>query len=93
MVWRYPLKWRYGNVRDAKYFAELFQNTLAIPDASIEDLLKDLEHYRLRYTDIECFDHICSLYQELDRRRTAMDSRIVQDIRYCFSPFKKCAII
>lgn len=88
MVCRYPLKWRYDHVKDMKYIAELFQDTLAIPNASIRDLLLDLEEcYYSDYCTV-CFDHICNLYRELDQRRTEMDSKAVEDIRYCFLSFR-----
>ena len=80
MLKKYPLKSRYDHVKDTKHFVDLFQDTLAIPDAGIYDFLDDLEALR-QEADAQPFEHIYELYRALDLRRTEMDTEIVIEIR------------
>ena len=80
MLEKIPLKWRYDHVKDTKHFVELFQDTLAIPDAGIYDFLDELEALS---QDVDFPHHqvIYELYQGLELRRTEMDIEIVKEIR------------
>ena len=80
MFKKYPLKSRYDNVKDTKYFDELFRGTLVIPDAGIYDFLDDLEAL-CQEADAPPFEHIYKLYRGLDLRRTEIDTEIVIEIR------------
>ncbi|OJD13250.1 hypothetical protein AJ78_06272 [Emergomyces pasteurianus Ep9510] len=81
---KYPLKSRYDNIKDVKYATEFFQNTLAIPNAGIDDFLVELMSMRKALID---FDHIYDIYQRLYNAMPEMDRGTIAKVREQFEKY------
>ncbi|KAL4924172.1 uncharacterized protein BDV17DRAFT_301281 [Aspergillus undulatus] len=79
----HPLKKRYEGVANQRTIQDLFQNTLRIRDAGIDDFLLELEWKMKKPGDCD-FDQVYDIYRELDKRRPQMDGLTVREIREQF---------
>ncbi|PYI03189.1 hypothetical protein BO78DRAFT_452009 [Aspergillus sclerotiicarbonarius CBS 121057] len=81
---KYPLQSRYDQIGNSKYVDGLFRDTLAIPNASVNDFLRDLQQRKQHYGDCADLVDIYKLYIEIDKRRPEMDASLAEGVRWEF---------